>query len=269
MRPCPASAGRRGERHRRVEDPHRCVGGGRQVGHRDNLHRAGAGAGARAEDPGPQDGEPEDGGDQVGHGEGHQLGEQGGRGDPLGHDQPERREAEAHQVEAAGHGEEPAAAGLPVGGAGELAVHRRVEERGDGHGDGVGAEGAEERPPGDEEEEVAERGDDAHAGEAQELVGRHLVGADAAQTLGTPDQHAPDAAQVVRGGRDDLHARVGVVDPVHRDLADAQAQALGRDQQLGVEEPLVVLNERQQLLRRVAAQGLEAALGVAEAAAAA
>ena len=70
------------------------------------------------------------------------------------------------------------------------------------------------------------------------------------------------------GGRDDLHPRVGVVDPVHRDLADPQAEALGRDQQLGVEEPLVVLNEREQLRRRVAAQRLEAALGIAEAAAA-
>ena len=63
------------------------------------------------------------------------------------------------------------------------------------------------------------------------------------------------------------HPRVGVVDPVHRDLADAQAQPLGRDQQLGVEEPFVVLDEGQQLLRRVAPERLEAALGVAEPAA--
>ena len=186
--------------------------------------------------------------------------------DPVGHDQSQRRQAEAHQVQAAGHGEEATAAGLPVGGAGELPVHGRVEQRGDGHGDGVGPEGAEERPPGDEEEEVAERGDDAHPGEAQELVGRDLVRTDAAQPLGPPDQHPPDAAQVVGRRRHDLHPRIGVVDPVHRDLADAQAQALGRDQQLGVEEPLVVLDERQQLRRRVAAQGLEAALGIAEAA---
>ena len=60
------------------------------------------------------------------------------------------------------------------------------------------------------------------------------------------------------------HARVGVVDPVDRDLPDAQAQPLRRHQQLGVEEPLVVLDERKKLLRRVAAERLEAALGVAE-----
>ena len=91
----------------------------------------------------------------------------------------------------------------------------------------------------------------------------------AAQALGPPDEQPPDPAQVVGRGRDDVHPRVGVVDPVDRDLADAQAQPLRRDQQLGVEEPLVVLDERQQLLGRVAAERLEAALGVAEAAAAA
>jgi hypothetical protein len=81
--------------------------------------------------------------------------------------------------------------------------------------------------------------------ETQELIGRHLVGADTTQALRTPDQHPPHAAQIVLGGRHNLHPRVRVVDPVHRNFPDAQTQALRRDQQLGVEEPFVVLDERQ------------------------
>ena len=68
------------------------------------------------------------------------------------------------------------------------------------------------------------------------------------------------------GGADDLDARVGVVDPVDRHLADAQPQSLGDHEQLGVEEPLVVFDQREQLQRGLAAQSLEPALGVAEAA---
>ena len=75
----------------------------------------------------------------------------------------------------------------------------------------------------------------------------------------------PHTTQVVGGSGHDLHTRIRVVDPVHRYLADAQAQTLGRDQQLGVEEPLVVLDERQQLHRGIPAQRLEAALRIAEA----
>ena len=182
----------------------------------------------------------------------------------MGDEEAQGGEGEAHGVRPTGDGEQATAAGLAVRRAGQLAVDRRVEQGGDRHGDGVGAEGADQGAPGDEEEEVPERGHDAHAGEAQELIGRDLVGADPAQALGPPEQHAPHAAQVVGRGRHDVHPRVGVVDPVHRDLADPQAQPLGGDQQLGVEEPLVVLDERQQRLRRVAAQRLEPALGVAE-----
>ena len=46
---------------------------------------------------------------------------------------------------------------------------------------------------------------------------------------------------------------------------DPQADPLGHDQELGVEEPLLVLDERQQPHRHVAAERLEPALGVAEA----
>ena len=143
-------------------------------------------------------------------------------------------------------------------------MHRGVEQRGDGHGDGVGAEGAEQRAPGDEQEEVADGGDHPDPGEAHELIGCDLVGAHSAQPLGASDEHPPDTAQVVLGGRDDAHPRIGVVDPVHRDFSDPQTQALCRDQQLGVEEPLVVLNERQEFRRRVTAEGLEAALRITE-----
>ena len=68
-------------------------------------------------------------------------------------------------------------------------------------------------------------------------------------------------------GRDEVDPGVGIVDPVHGDLADAQSEPLRGHEQLGVEEPLVVLDERQQLLSRVPSQRLETALGVAEAAA--
>ena len=68
-----------------------------------------------------------------------------------------------------------AAPSKPVHAVRELTVHSRVEQRGDRHGHRVGAEGAQHRPPGDEEEEVAERRDHADAREAQELVGRDLA----------------------------------------------------------------------------------------------
>ena len=53
-----------------------------------------------------------------------------------------------------------------------------------------------------------------------------------------------DPAQVLERGADDVDARVGVVDPVDRHLVDAQAGALGEDQELGVEEPGLVLDPR-------------------------
>ncbi len=65
--------------------------------------------------------------------------------------------------------------------------------------------------------------------------------------------------------RDDVDAAVRVVDPVDRHLVDAQAGPLGQHQQLGVEEPAAVLDQRQQLPRAVGADRLEPALGVGEA----
>src|SRR6202022_4500079 len=57
----------------------------------------------------------------------------------------------------------------------------------------------------------------------------------------------------------------GVVDPVHRDLVDAQPVLLGEQQQFGVEEPFLVLDLRQQCLNDLGAGRLETALGVGEA----
>ena len=57
---------------------------------------------------------------------------------------------------------------------------------------------------------------------------------------------------------------VGVVDPVDGYLVDAQPRPLGEHEQLGVEEPRVVLDEGEQYRSKVGAQGLEAALGVRE-----
>ena len=58
--------------------------------------------------------------------------------------------------------------------------------------------------------------------------------------------------QVGDRGGDDVDPAVRVVDPVHRHLVDAQPGALGEHQQLGVEEPAGVLDQRQQPLRDVA-----------------
>ena len=95
-----------------------------------------------------------------------------------------------------------------------------------------------------------------------------------ASTRARPRRSAPPGApqqpRDARAGRrarscDDVDARVGVVDPVDRHLVDAQAVALGQHEQLGVEEPALVLDSRQQLARDVGADRLEAALRVGEA----
>ena len=87
---------------------------------------------------------------------------------------------------------------------------------------------------------------------------------DADGAAGQPGAQADDAAQVGQGGGDDVDPGVGVVDPVHRHLVDAQPGPLGQHQQLGVEEPAGVGGQRQQLPGRAGADGLEAALGVGE-----
>jgi hypothetical protein len=78
---------------------------------------------------------------------------------------------------------------------------------------------------------------------------------------GAEAEHALD---VVDGRPDQVDPAVRVVDPVDGHLVDPQSRALGDGQQLGVEEPLLVLHQRQQLAGGVAANCLEPALGVAE-----
>ena len=77
-------------------------------------------------------------------------------------------------------------------------------------------------------------------------------------------QHPRDAGEVGLGGLDDVDPAVRVVDPVDRHLVDPQAGAFGQDEQLGVEEPAGVLDEGEQALADVGADGLEAALGVGD-----
>ena len=81
--------------------------------------------------------------------------------------------------------------------------------------------------------------------------------------------NAPDAPEIVRGSGDDVDRRVGVVGPLDRRLADPHPEPFGCHEELGVEKPLVVLDERQDLQRPLAPDGLEAALEVGEAGSAA
>jgi hypothetical protein len=74
-----------------------------------------------------------------------------------------------------------------------------------------------------------------------------------------------DPAEVGHRGADDVHAAVGVVDPVDGNFVDAQPAALGQDEQFGVEKPGVVLHKREQVRGDLAADGFESALGVGEA----
>ena len=76
-------------------------------------------------------------------------------------------------------------------------------------------------------------------------------------------EHAGRALEVAPGGARDVHAAVGVVDPVDRHLVDAQAVALGEQQQLGVEEPAVVDHRGHQPAGDIGTHRLEPALRVA------
>ena len=123
--------------------------------------------------------------------------------------------------------------------------HRRDRERRD-----VRAAGTQRAAQEQEEQRVGDRRQDAD----EEEPGDRAVG-------GEPR----DAAQVVPRGPHDVHARVGVVDPVHGDLVDAQAAPLGEHEQLGVEEPAVVVHVVDEAAQRAGAHRLEAALRIAEA----
>jgi hypothetical protein len=59
-------------------------------------------------------------------------------------------------------------------------------------------------------------------------------------------EEPPDSSQVIEGGAHDVYPGIGVVDPIDWNLMDAQAVPFGEDEELGVEEPVVVLDQRQQ-----------------------
>ena len=152
-------------------------------------------------------------------------------------------------------------------------VHdRRREERGE-----VGPPRRHRRAQPEEQRGVRQRGEDAdhqedahlHADPAATRLGAGATEplADLAQRQRPLDQGATqpgDADQVVERRADEVDAAVRVVGPVDGHLVDAQAGPLGDHEELGVEEPGVVLHEGEQLARRVPADGLEPALGVAE-----
>jgi hypothetical protein len=73
-----------------------------------------------------------------------------------------------------------------------------------------------------------------------------------------------DAFDVLPRRVDHVDGGIGVVRPVRAELMDAEAGPLCAGEQLRVEEPLGVLDLRQQFLRRPRRQCLEPALGIAE-----
>src|SRR5215210_7391056 len=77
--------------------------------------------------------------------------------------------------------------------------------------------------------------------------------------------HPEESLHVLQRGRGYIHPAVEVLDPVNRYLRNPVAPLLGQEQELGVEEPLVVLHPRQELLRHAALDRLKAALRVREA----
>ena len=77
-------------------------------------------------------------------------------------------------------------------------------------------------------------------------------------------EQAHDAPQVVAGGAQHVDPAVGVVDPVDRHLVDAVAVPLGQHEEFGVEEPVVVGDERHQAAGHLGPGRLEPALGVGE-----
>ena len=165
---------------------------------------------------------------------------------------------------------------------GQAPVGGRVGDGRDEQGERVGDLRPRERTEAAVEQQIEERGQGADHTEADELAGQALgyagelaVARVVAEGAGEPVErqrtggegaaHAPHALEVVGRGLHDVHRRVRVVDPVDRHLVDPQPGPLGEDQHLGVEEPAGVLDQRQQHLRDIAPDRLEAALGVGEA----
>ena len=151
-------------------------------------------------------------------------------------------------------------------------VHRGVGHGRQQQADGVrglrGQDAAQEQV----QQHVGHGAGHADQDEAHQLGGEAPAGPARAGQLGDADRatgqagaEPHDAAQVTQGRGDDVDPRVGVVDPVHRDLMDAQPGPLREHEQFRVEEPRRIGGERQQRPGRVGAQRLEPALRVGEA----
>src|ERR1700693_5713251 len=78
-------------------------------------------------------------------------------------------------------------------------------------------------------------------------------------------EHPQHAAQIGQRGAWNVHPRVRVLDPLHRDFANTKAGTLRDDEQLGVEEPSLITNHGHQVASDLRAYRLESALRIAKA----
>ena len=92
-------------------------------------------------------------------------------------------------------------------------------------------------------------------------AGRVTRGAAGEPPAHTAHLHPQEPLHVLQSRGGDVHPTVEVLDPVHWHFAYAVAPLLCQQKQLGVEEPLVVLDLRQELAGGTAFDRLEAALG--------
>ena len=186
--------------------------------------------------------------------------------------QDERRDDETDQVDRTGAEVVARTAQAPAAPEREPTIGPGVDGHGRRHGDDVREHRAERFAEG-QEQPGGDRGADRSDQSEDHELATHLVGELGAPVGGTvdasgaaeePPRHAGHAGQVPPGRLCDPDAAVGIVDPVDGHLVDAQPVVLGDEQQLGVEEPLVVVDLGQEGRRGIGSQGLEAALGVVE-----
>ncbi len=230
------------------------------------------------EDPGAQEDEAEGGGRQVRRGEDRQL-RQLRR--PVGHrGRVQQRDGAGRQRQREGDHQQS----LEV--VAEQASAAADRERHPPVGGGVADRGQQQRqrvrrlrgqslPEQQEQHGVRHGAHHPDRGEPQHLPrGAHRRGVGGPAAGGYAVQRDPPrpqrpseahhAAEVVQGGAHEVHPAVGVVGPVDRHLVDPQAGALGEHQELGVEEPRLILHQGQQRGGGVRADRLEATLSVAE-----
>ena len=98
-------------------------------------------------------------------------------------------------------------------------------------------------PQEEEDGQIGNGAENAHAGVAGGLTGMEVVPrpagcGDSFLTGGSIANEAGDAPQVVPGHAHHVDPRVGVVDPVDRDLVDAEAVSFRQNEELRVEEPV-------------------------------